>query len=214
MRRLCGWNSTQKLRPVAADSASMVGQQENQPVKLRVQITPAGGSLLDFCTQELFSHRRTCSPDYYRPRRPAGRRRNGTAQIMLRWACAQYAPSRGEGNTAATPGNPDLTAHPLNDDHDASPIRLRYRLDFDTVGTLGGLEELTGLQTSLVSSLRCHPLPGGRSSRVEGSRISLSLRQQSERLLGTQASRSKPQRHHNLSRSLAGRGLADPALPK
>ena len=37
MRRLCGWNSTQKLRTVAADPASMVGQQENQPVKLRVQ---------------------------------------------------------------------------------------------------------------------------------------------------------------------------------
>jgi len=56
MRRFCGWNSTQKLpRPVAADSATMVGQQENQPVKLRVQVTPAGGSLLDFCAQELFA---------------------------------------------------------------------------------------------------------------------------------------------------------------
>ena len=56
MRRLSGWHSIHGLvRPVASDSTSMSGQQENRRVKLRVQVTPAGGSLLDLCAQELFA---------------------------------------------------------------------------------------------------------------------------------------------------------------
>ncbi|KAK0732028.1 hypothetical protein B0H67DRAFT_679539 [Lasiosphaeris hirsuta] len=46
-QRLCGWHPLHR-RPR--------GQQENQSsVKLRVQITPAGGPLLDLCARELFT---------------------------------------------------------------------------------------------------------------------------------------------------------------
>jgi ankyrin repeat protein len=55
-RRFCGWNSIHKLpRSAASDSICMSGQQGNQQVQLRVQLTPTRGSLLDNCAQELFA---------------------------------------------------------------------------------------------------------------------------------------------------------------
>lgn len=55
--RLCGWHSIHgRPRPITSESETLsIHQQENQSVKLRVQVTPAGGSLLDLCAQELFA---------------------------------------------------------------------------------------------------------------------------------------------------------------
>lgn len=54
--RLCGWQSIYgRPIPITSDSGSASCQQESRLVKLRVQVTPAGGSLLDLCVQELFA---------------------------------------------------------------------------------------------------------------------------------------------------------------
>ncbi|KAK3984017.1 ankyrin repeat-containing domain protein [Cladorrhinum sp. PSN332] len=54
-RRFCGWHSLQGRPELTQHLASGSGQQGSQPARVRVQIVPTQGSLLDLCARELFS---------------------------------------------------------------------------------------------------------------------------------------------------------------
>ncbi|KAK4168206.1 hypothetical protein QBC43DRAFT_296878 [Cladorrhinum sp. PSN259] len=54
-RRFCGWYSLHGRPELTQDLTSRSGQQGSQPARLRVQIIPTQGSLLDLCARELFA---------------------------------------------------------------------------------------------------------------------------------------------------------------